>query len=229
MEDYIQQVLAFDAQQGTATRVEKMVAFYTSRDPAVSDTLVRAARSAARHADFAAAFERHTAAWDELWQVCDMRVSGDQSVQQLLRLHIAHVLQVCSRSTPPTSTPRCPPADLTGRPIAGTCSGMRSKAFPFFNVRLPEVTRGLLMYRDRRMGEAGAAAHETGFRGAMFPWQSGSEGVRSPSGSTSTPSRASGSPTSAATSGTSTRRFLNIWHYFQTTHDQAFLATTGRR
>ena len=67
MEDYIQQVLAFDVRQGEATRVEKMVAFYTSRDPAVSDTLLRAARSAARHSDFAAAFERHSAAWDELW------------------------------------------------------------------------------------------------------------------------------------------------------------------
>src|ERR1700761_5645794 len=51
MEDYIQQVLAFDVRQGEATRVEKMIAFYTSRDPAVSDTLVRAARSAARHND----------------------------------------------------------------------------------------------------------------------------------------------------------------------------------
>src|SRR5580704_9544259 len=89
VEDYIQQVLAFEVQQGTAMRVEKIVAFYTSRDPAVGDTLVRAARSAARHADFAAAFERRAAAWDELWQVCDMRVSADESVQQLLRLHIA--------------------------------------------------------------------------------------------------------------------------------------------
>ena len=54
MEDYIQQVLAFDVRQGAATRVEKMVTFYTSRDPAISDTLVKAATSAARHTDFAA-------------------------------------------------------------------------------------------------------------------------------------------------------------------------------
>src|SRR5215831_15391876 len=60
MEDYIQQVLAFDVRQGEATRVEKMVSFYTSRDPAVSDTLVRAATSAARHSDFPASFERHS-------------------------------------------------------------------------------------------------------------------------------------------------------------------------
>ena len=54
MEDYIQQVLAFDVQQGAPVRVEKMVTFYTSRDPAVSDTLVKAATAAARHTDCAA-------------------------------------------------------------------------------------------------------------------------------------------------------------------------------
>src|SRR5262249_46345976 len=99
VEDYIQQVLAFDVQQGTATRVEKMVAFYTSRVPALRHALVGGDRAGACHGDFPAAFERHAAAWDELWRVCDMRVSGDESVQQLLRLHIAHVLQVCSRHT----------------------------------------------------------------------------------------------------------------------------------
>jgi hypothetical protein len=79
--------------------VEKLVTFFTSRDPAVSDTLVKAATSVARHTDFGASFERHAAAWEELWRVCDVRVSGEDSVQLLLRLHIGHVLQVCSRNT----------------------------------------------------------------------------------------------------------------------------------
>ena len=227
VEDYIQQVLAFDAQQGTATRVEKMVAFYTSRDPAVSDTLVRAARSAARHADFAAAFERHTAAWDELWQVCDMRVSGDESVQQLLRLHIAHVLQVCSRHTADLDA-GMPARGLNGEAYRGHVFWDEIYAFPFFNVRLPEVTRGLLMYRYRRMGEARAAAHETGFRGAMFPWQSGSEGVEETQ-------RVHLNPVSGVWEPDLSRNqrhvnaaiFYNIWHYFQTTHDQAFLRDYG--
>ena len=38
MEDYIQQVLAFDVRACEETRIEKMVAFFTSRDPAISDT-----------------------------------------------------------------------------------------------------------------------------------------------------------------------------------------------
>jgi trehalose/maltose hydrolase-like predicted phosphorylase len=227
VEDYIQQVLAFDVQQGTATRVEKMVAFYTSRDPAVSDTLVRAARSAVRQADFAAAFERHTAAWDELWQVCDMRVSGDESVQRLLRLHIAHVLQVCSRHTADLDA-GMPARGLNGEAYRGHVFWDEIYAFPFFNVRLPEVTRGLLMYRYRRMGEARAAAHEAGFRGAMFPWQSGSEGVEETQ-------RVHLNPVSGLWEPDLSRNqrhvnaaiFYNIWHYFQTTHDQAFLRDYG--
>jgi trehalose/maltose hydrolase-like predicted phosphorylase len=227
VEDYIQQVLAFDVQQGTAMRVEKMVAFYTSRDPAVSDTLVRAARSAARHADFAAAFERHSAAWDELWQVCDMRVSGDESVQQLLRLHIAHVLQVCSRHTADLDA-GMPARGLNGEAYRGHVFWDEIYAFPFFNVRLPEVTRGLLMYRYRRMGEARAAAHEAGFGGAMFPWQSGSEGIEETQ-------RVHLNPVSGLWEPDLSRNqrhvnaaiFYNIWHYFQTTHDQAFLRDYG--
>jgi trehalose/maltose hydrolase-like predicted phosphorylase len=227
VEDYIQQVLAFDVQQGTATRVEKMVAFYTSRDPAVSDTLVRAARSAVRHADFAAAFERHTAAWDELWQVCDMRVSGEEDVQQLLRLHIAHVLQVCSRHTADLDA-GMPARGLNGEAYRGHVFWDEIYAFPFFNVRLPEVTRGLLMYRYRRMGEARAAAHEAGFRGAMFPWQSGSEGIEETQLVHLNPVSGLWEPDlSRNQRHVNAAIFYNIWHYFQTTHDQAFFRDYG--
>ena len=168
MEDYIQQVLAFDVQEGAATRVEKMVTFYTSRDPAISDTLVKAATSAARHTDFAASFERHVAAWDELWRVCDVRVSGDERVQLLLRLHIAHILQVCSRHTADLDA-GLPARGLNGEAYRGHVFWDEIYAFPFFNVRLPEVTRGLLMYRYRRMGEARAAAQRGGVPGRDVP------------------------------------------------------------
>ena len=227
VEDYIQQVLAFDVQQGTETRVEKMVAFYTSRDPAVSDTLVRAARSAVRHADFAAAFKRHSAAWDELWQVCDMRVSGEESVQRLLRLHIAHVLQVCSRHTADLDA-GMPARGLNGEAYRGHVFWDEIYAFPFFNIRLPEVTRGLLMYRYRRMGEARAAAHEAGFRGAMFPWQSGSEGIEETQLVHLNPVSGRWEPDlSRNQRHVNAAIFFNIWHYFQTTHDQAFLRDYG--
>ena len=42
MEDYVQQTLSFDVQQGEPVRVEKMVALYTSRDRGISEPLLNA-------------------------------------------------------------------------------------------------------------------------------------------------------------------------------------------
>ncbi|HJZ09146.1 MAG TPA: glycosyl hydrolase family 65 protein, partial [Trebonia sp.] len=227
MEDYIQQVLAFDVRQGEATRVEKMVAFYTSRDPAVSDTLVRAARSAARHSDFAGASERHGAAWEELWRTCDVGASGNEQVQLLLRLHIAHLLQVCSPHTADLDA-GLPARGLNGEAYRGHVFWDEIYAFPFFNVRLPEVTRGLLMYRYRRIGEARAAAREAGFRGAMFPWQSGSEGVEETQRVHLNPLSGRWEPDlSRNQRHVNAAIFFNIWNYFQATSDYAFLESYG--
>jgi len=227
VEDYIQQLLAFDVRQGVATRVEKLVTFFTSRDPAVSDTLVKAATSAARHTDFAATFERHAVAWEELWRACDVQVSGDDSVQQLLRLHIAHVLQVCSRNTADLDA-GLPARGLNGEAYRGHVFWDEIYAFPFFNVRLPEVTRGLLMYRYRRIGEARAAAREAGFRGAMFPWQSGSEGIEETQLVHLNPMSGRWEPDlSRNQRHVNAAIFYNIWQYYQTTGDQAFLRDYG--
>jgi trehalose/maltose hydrolase-like predicted phosphorylase len=227
MEDYIQQVLAFEVRQGEATQVEKMVAFYTSRDPAVSDTLVRAARSAARHSDFAGAAERHGAAWEELWRTCDVGASGNEQVQLLLRLHIAHLLQVCSPHTADLDA-GMPARGLNGEAYRGHVFWDEIYAFPFFNVRLPEVTRGLLMYRYRRLGEARAAAREAGFRGAMFPWQSGSEGVEETQRVHLNPLSGRWEPDlSRNQRHVNAAIFFNIWNYFQATSDYAFLESYG--
>jgi trehalose/maltose hydrolase-like predicted phosphorylase len=227
MEDYIQQVLAFDVRQGEATRVEKLVAFYTSRDTAVSDTLVRAARSAARHDDFPASFERHGAAWNELWRTCDVRVSGNEQVQLLLRLHIAHLLQVCSWYTADLDA-GLPARGLNGEAYRGHVFWDEMYAFPFMNLRLPEVSRGLLMYRYRRIGEARAAARDAGFRGAMFPWQSGSEGVEETQRVHLNPLSGRWEPDlSHNQRHVNAAIFMNIWNYFQATSDYSFIERYG--
>jgi trehalose/maltose hydrolase-like predicted phosphorylase len=203
------------------------VTFYTSRDPAVSDTLVRAATSAARHDEFAASFRRHSAAWDELWRVCDVRVSGNDQVQLLLRLHIAHLLQVCSRHTADLDA-GLPARGLNGEAYRGHVFWDEIYALPFFNFRLPEVTRGLLKYRYRRMGEARAAAREAGWRGTMFPWQSGSEGIEETQRVHLNPLSGRWEPDlSRNQRHVNAAIFYNIWRYFQTTNDLEFLDRYG--
>jgi trehalose/maltose hydrolase-like predicted phosphorylase len=227
MEDYIQQVVAFVVRQGVPVRVEKMVALFTSRDPATSDTLVKAGTSALRYAGFGEALQRHASAWDELWRVCDIELPGDDRVQLLLRLHICHVLQVCSRHTADLDA-GVPARGLNGEAYRGHVFWDELYVYPFLNFRMPEVTRELLMYRYRRLGEARAEALEAGFRGAMFPWQSGSEGKEETQRIHLNPMSGRWEPDlSHNQRHVNAAIFYNIWHYFQATQDLAFLRDYG--
>ena len=100
--------------------------------------------------------------------------------------------------------------------------------YPFLNFRMPEVTRELLLYRYRRLGEARAAAREAGFRGAMFPWQSGSEGTEETQSIHLNPLSGRWEPDlSHNQRHVNAAIFYNIWHYFQATQDLAFLRDYG--
>src|SRR5215213_3925091 len=81
MEDYIHQVLTFKAEERVPVRVEKMLAFYTSRDTAINEPLAAAIKAVDRCEPFAEAFDHHARAWDELWSACDMRIPRDERVQ----------------------------------------------------------------------------------------------------------------------------------------------------
>ncbi len=227
MEDYIQQVLSFDAQEGRPLRVEKLVAFYTSRDRAINEPLGNAGKSVARYSDFAEALARHADAWDELWRRCDFQLPHEPRVQLLLRLHISHVLQVCSRHTVDHDA-GVPARGLNGEAYRGHVFWDELFVYPFLNFRLPEITRELLMYRYRRLGEARAAAREAGYRGAMFPWQSGSDGKEETQVVHLNPLSGRWEPDlSHNQRHVNAAIFYNIWHYYEATADVEFLRDYG--
>lgn len=226
-EDYIQQTLVFDVEREAPVRIEKMIALATSRDLATSDTLTKAGTAALRRPNFAPALERHVGAWQELWRVCDVRARCDEEVQRLLRLHICHILQVCSRHTADLDA-GVPARGLNGEAYRGHVFWDELYVFPFLSFRLPEVTRGLLMYRYRRLEEARAAALEAGFAGAMYPWQSGSEGTEETQRVHLNPLTGRWEPDlSHNQRHVNAAIFYNIWHYFQATRDLVFLRDYG--
>jgi trehalose/maltose hydrolase-like predicted phosphorylase len=226
-EDYIQQVVACEARAGEPLRLEKMVAFYTSRDRAISEPLGSAGESARRYPGFAEALERHKRAWDELWRVCDMRLPGDDRVQLLLRFHVSHVLQVCSRYTADRDA-GVPARGLNGEAYRGHVFWDELYVYPFLNFRLPDITRALLMYRFRRLGEARAAAREAGYRGAMYPWQSGSDGREETQVVHLNPLSGRWEPDlSHNQRHVNAAIFYNIWSYYEATDDLDFLREYG--
>jgi trehalose/maltose hydrolase-like predicted phosphorylase len=227
IEDYIQQVLGLDVREGEPVRVEKMVAFYTSHDVAISETLGNAGGSARRYPSFGEALERHHAAWDELWETCDVRLPREQRVQLLLRLHISHILQVCSRHTADQDA-GVPARGLNGEAYRGHVFWDELYVYPFLNFRLPEITRELLMYRFRRLGEARAAAREAGYRGAMFPWQSGSDGKEETQTVHLNPLSGRWEPDlSHNQRHVNAAIFYNVWSYYEATGDVDFLREHG--
>ena len=227
MEDYIQQIVAFDIQQGRPMRVEKMVAFYTSHDRAINEPLGNAGKSVTRYPDFAPALDHHRSAWAELWQRCDLQLPGQPRVQRLLRLHTAHLLQVCSWHTAGFDA-GVPARGLNGEAYRGHVFWDELYVYPFLTFRLPEITRALLMYRYRRLGEARAAARAAGLRGAMYPWQSGSDGKEETQVVHLNPLSGQWEPDlSHRQRHVNAAIFYNVWHYYQITDDLDFLRDHG--
>ncbi|MGH3086820.1 MAG: glycoside hydrolase family 65 protein [Rubrobacteraceae bacterium] len=227
MEDYIHQVLSFEVEEKKPVRVEKMVAFYTSRDRAINEPLTNAMRTVGRYGTFSEALERHEGAWKELWSSCDVRVPGEERVQFLLRFHIYHILQVCSPHTADLDA-GVPARGLNGEAYRGHIFWDELYIYPFLNFRLPEITRELLMYRYRRLEEARAAAREAGYEGAMYPWQSGSDGTEETQVLHLNPNSGKWEPDlSHNQRHVNAAIFYNIWHYYQATEDFEFLVDHG--
>jgi trehalose/maltose hydrolase-like predicted phosphorylase len=226
-EDYVHQTLTFRLEEGSPVRIEKMVAFYTSRDRGINEPRTTSETAVNRYESFQKAFERHKRAWDELWADCDIEVPQDSHVQFLLRFHISHILQTCSRHTVGLDT-GVPARGLNGEAYRGHIFWDELYIYPFLNFRLPQVTRELLMYRWRRLGQARAMAKEAGFRGAMYPWQSGSDGNEETQVVHLNPRSGVWEPDlSQNQRHVNAAIFYNIWHYYQATADSEFLLEYG--
>ncbi len=227
MEDYIHQVLSFVVEEKKAVRVEKMVAFYTSRDRAINEPLSNAMKAARRFGTFEEALENHRRAWAELWEICDVRLPRDSRVQLLLRLHIYHILSVCSPHTSDLDA-GVPARGLNGEAYRGHIFWDDLYIYPFLNFRLPDITRETLMYRYRRLEEARVAAKEAGYRGAMFPWQSGSDGQEETQIVHLNPRSGKWDPDlSRNQRHVNAAIFYNIYNYYKTTGDIEFLLGHG--
>ena len=172
---YARQDLEIHMEEGVPVRIEKVVALHTSRDRGISESLTEALTRVGRAPDFADLLRGHAQAWDQLWRRCDIVLSRQRRHQRILRLHIFHLLQTVSRNSVDLDV-GVPARGLHGEAYRGHVFWDELFIFPFLNFRTPEITNSLIRYRYRRLDEARALAREAGYRGAMFPWQSGSNG-----------------------------------------------------
>jgi trehalose/maltose hydrolase-like predicted phosphorylase len=224
---FIAQTLALECVQGNPLRVEKIVAIHTSRDHAISEPAI-ASRTAVRRAEgFAFLMESHAREWSRLWHRCDVQIGGDPGTQLAQRLHIFHLLQTVSKHTIDLDV-GVPARGLHGEAYRGHIFWDELYIFPFLNTSIPELTRALLMYRYRRLPEARQAAKEAGYEGALYPWQSGSDGREETQTVHLNPRSGRWLP-----DNTHLQRHVNaaiaytVWQYYQATEDRDFLSYHG--
>jgi len=176
-EGYAAEELSFRAEAGRPFVVEKTVALQTSRDRAISEPAEAAARRVASAGRFEDLLAAHVLRWEQLWRRCDLELDGPDldRTQRIVRLHVFHLLQTVSPHTTDLDV-GVPARGWHGEAYRGHVFWDEVFVFPFLNLRLPLLTRSLLRYRHRRLEKARDAARAEGLRGALFPWQSGSDG-----------------------------------------------------
>jgi trehalose/maltose hydrolase-like predicted phosphorylase len=226
-EGYVAHALSFGVTEGSPVTIEKVVALHASRDRAISSPALAAEETLREAGRFGTLLKDHVRAWSHLWQRGDITLEEQQRTQMILRLHVFHLLQTVSPHSVDLDV-GVPARGLHGEAYRGHIFWDELFIFPFLNLRIPEITRALLRYRHRRLPAARRLAREAGYRGAMYPWQSGSDGREETQVLHLNPKSGRWLP-----DNTHLQRHVNaaiaynVWRYYEATGDREFLALYG--
>ena len=168
-QDLTKMAFRIDAREGNTLRIEKTVAYHTSRGvPAreLADRCDRTLDRAARHG--VAHYLQEQQDWySRFWAATDVEIE-DEVLQQAIRFNLFSLAQASAR------------ADQQGVPAKGvTGSGYEGHYFwdaeiyvaPFLSYTQPDVARNLLHFRTRMLPAARRRAREMTQGGALFPWR----------------------------------------------------------
>ncbi|MFB7011626.1 MULTISPECIES: glycoside hydrolase family 65 protein [unclassified Streptomyces] len=219
------QRLRLPLSRGHSAAVVKCAALRTSLDRPPGDPLALAVEHVSHAPTFAALLASHRAAWERLWSQGELKVPGQPG--RILRLHLFHVLQTLSPHTAELDV-GVPARGLHGEAYRGHAFWDELFVLPYITLHFPEVARGLLMYRHRRLPTARSAARRAGLRGAMFPWQSGSSGAEETQTLHLNPRSGRWLPDhSHLQRHVGSAIAWNVWRYGQSTGDTGFVQGPG--
>ncbi|WP_088889487.1 glycoside hydrolase family 65 protein [Leptolyngbya ohadii] len=173
-DQYIAERLKFPVETGAIVQVEKIVAIYTSRDFAISESATAAQEAVLEAPDFAQLRAEHQSLWKRLWLRCDVGIEPIENLRGL-RLNIFHTLQTISPHTADLDA-GVPARGWHGEDYRGHIFWDETFVLPFLVCRFPEIARSMLLYRYRRLRAAKMLARQQGYQGAMYPWRSAGTG-----------------------------------------------------
>ncbi|PKO06327.1 MAG: glycoside hydrolase family 65 protein [Chloroflexi bacterium HGW-Chloroflexi-3] len=162
----------FQAGCGETVTITKFVGIATSRDAEVPQALAIEAITKSQNWDIA--LKENEQAWEQEWERCEVSIEGDDEAQIAIRFNLFQLLIAAPRH------------DYRVNIGAKTLSGFgyRGHAFwdteifmlPVFTYTAPHIARNLLDYRYLTLPAARQKAHQAGYEGAFYAWESAATG-----------------------------------------------------
>ncbi|WP_051579449.1 glycoside hydrolase family 65 protein [Pseudonocardia acaciae] len=129
---------------------------------------VMAAVTAAKHTGWQGLCTEQRQYLDEFWANADVRLDGDERLQQATRFALFHVLQAGARA----EQRAIPAKGLTGSGYDGhTFWDTETFLLPVLTYTSPRAARDALRWRHSILDLARERAHQLGHSGATFPWR----------------------------------------------------------
>ncbi len=213
--------------EGSEYALVKKVAMFTSKPDDAKDPLDASMKALDSFVDFDLALYESVDAWNQIWNDMDIIIEEDLESQKLMRLHLYHLMVSMSPHNKKID------ASITARGLHG--EAYRGHIFwdelfilPLYNMHLTATAKSMLMYRYRRLDKAREYAQEYGYQGAMFPWQSGSDGREETQVIHLNPLSGQWDPDhSSLQRHVSLAIAFDTWQYFNTTADIQFMQEYG--
>ena len=121
-------------------------------------------------ASFETLIEEHQQSWQERWGTADLKIGGDDRLQQAVRFATYHLLSSASVNDGRASIG---PRDLSGIAYHGHVFwDTELFILPFLMLNWPDAARSCLLYRYRTLDAARQRAKSFGYEGAMYAWES---------------------------------------------------------
>jgi beta-phosphoglucomutase len=159
---------SFDAIVGQTITIEKLVTVFTSQE--TPEPVTAAKTKLAELPAYSLLFDAHQQAWNNLWQHSDIEIEGNSKAQLAVRYNLFQLLIAASPQNDRVSIP--------AKTLSGF--GYRGHIFwdteifilPFFTLTQPTIARNLLTYRYHTLPGARRKATHSGYKGAMYAWES---------------------------------------------------------
>ena len=161
-------------QPGETVSVRRSGIVMCDRIQPVDKTVVMDKTDQIRDMSYDDALAENRAAWNELWDACDIRIDGDLKTQTGIR-HNLYLLNIsfCRISDKASVAAK----GLTGEGYRGMVFWDTDiHMFPFYLYTQPEAARNIVSFRYQTLDGARKKAEEYGCRGASYPWETGTTG-----------------------------------------------------